>query len=306
MSLKLAFMGTPDFAVPTLRALIEAGHDVACVYTQPPRKAGRGMSLRNSPVHDYALSQNIKVRHPVNLKADGDRQDFADLELDAAIVVAYGLILPKIILDAPKFGCFNGHASILPRWRGAAPIQRAIMAGDDTTGVTIMQMDVGLDTGDMTLAQTTPIKSTTTGEELHDTLSQITGELIVKALGELGAGTLTRTIQPTDGITYAAKVSKAEAAVDWTRDAKEIDCHIRGLSPLPGAFCEIAGKRVKLLRSELVVASGDAGSVSDNQLTVCCGTNAVRLTLVQPNGKKPMDAKSFLNGNSLNPGDSVK
>lgn len=306
MTLRLAFMGTPDFAVPTLDALIKAGHDIACVYSQPPRRAGRGMELRKSPVQVFAEDHDLEVRHPNNLKDQTDRDAFAALNLDVAVVVAYGLILPQVILDSPKLGCFNGHASLLPRWRGAAPIQRAIMSGDTQTGVTIMKMDIGLDTGNMCLVGKTEITATTTASDLHDELALLTGDLMVKALTALEAGSLEQIAQPEDGVLYAAKIDKAEARIDWTDTASTIDCKIRGLSPFPGGYTEINGKRLKLLRCKTINdLSGEPGTILDDHLTIACGDGAVRLVQVQPAGKKPMDAGSFLRGYGLKPGTRI-
>ena len=302
--MRLIFMGTPDFAVPTLASLLEAGHEITCVYSQPPRPAGRrGLELQKSPVHTFAEEQGIEVRTPINFKGQEERKEFCDLKAEAAIVVAYGLILPRSILEAPKHGCFNGHASLLPRWRGAAPIQRAIMAGDKKTGVTIMKMDEGLDTGDMCLTERIAITPKTTANTLHDELSVLTGRLMVEAMSKLSDGDLVATPQPDAGVTYAAKIDKVEAAIDWSFPARDIDTKIRGLSPFPGAYADVGGKRIKLLSSAIADGEGEPGQILDDHLTVACGEGAVRLLTLQPAGKKPMDAASFLNGHRLVKGD---
>ena len=300
MTLRLAFMGTPDFSVPALAELIAAGHDVVAVYSQPPRRAGRGMAETPSPVHAFAEAQGIEVRTPEKLRDDAAQEAFRALDLDAAIVAAYGLILPQPILDAPRLGCLNIHASLLPRWRGAAPIQRAIMAGDSETGVAIMQMEKGLDTGPVLLMERTPIGTQETAGELHDRLSAIGAGLMVRALAALERDSLEATPQPEDGVTYADKIDKAEARIDWTRPAHELDCHIRGLSPFPGAWCEVEknGKRqrVKVLRAVPIDGSGTPGAALDDALTIACGDGALRLTQVQRAGKGVQQAEEFLRG----------
>lgn len=300
MTLRLAFMGTPDFSVPALSELIAAGHDVVAVYSQPPRKAGRGMAEKPSPVHAFAEAQGIEVRTPLSLKDGAAQADFAALDLDAAVVAAYGLILPQAILGAPRLGCLNIHASLLPRWRGAAPIQRAIMAGDTATGVAIMQMEAGLDTGPVLLAERTPIGARETAGELHDRLSQIGAGLMVRALAALERGALEATPQPDEGVTYASKIDKAEARIDWSRPAAELDGHIRGLSPFPGAWCEIArdgkAQRVKVLRALPVEGTGPPGTALDDALTIACGDGALRLEQVQRAGKGVQNADEFLRG----------
>ncbi|WP_425064001.1 methionyl-tRNA formyltransferase [Pyruvatibacter mobilis] len=300
MTLRLAFMGTPDFSVPALAELIAAGHDVVAVYSQPPRKAGRGMAETPSPVHAFAEAQGIEVRTPEKLRDAAAQEAFRALDLDAAIVAAYGLILPQPILDAPRLGCLNIHASLLPRWRGAAPIQRAIMAGDSETGVAIMQMEKGLDTGPVLLMERTPIGTQETAGELHDRLSTIGAGLMVRALAALERDSLEVTPQPEYGVTYADKIDKAEAHIDWTRPAHELDCHIRGLSPFPGAWCEVGkdGKRqrVKVLRALPVDGSGTPGAALDDALTIACGDRALRLTQVQRAGKGVQQAEEFLRG----------
>lgn len=310
MSLRLAFMGSPDFAVPSLKALIDAGHDVVCVYTQPPRPAGRGKKLRQTPVHDFAEAAGIEVRHPKSLKSEAEKQAFADLKLDAAAVVAYGLILPRAILDAPRLGCINLHGSLLPRWRGAAPMQRAIMAGDDLTGVQTMQMEAGLDTGPVFLTATTPITRTDTAGTLHDRLAELGAPLLAETLSALEHGGLEAHEQFSVGITYAHKLGPEDTRIDWTRTALEIDHQIRGLSPFPGAWFEIEqdGKpvRVKALMSEYQpLKTGLPGALADDHLTILCGSGAVRLTRVQKAGKSACSAEDFLRGNPMKLGDKV-
>lgn len=295
--LRLVFMGTPDFSVPALEALLDAGHEVACVYSQPPRKAGRGQKLTPSPVHAFAEARGIEVRTPVSLKGTDAQQAFADLNADAAVVVAYGLILPKAVLDAPKMGCFNIHASLLPRWRGAAPIQRAIEAGDEKTGVCIMRMDEGLDTGDVVLMEETPIVPGMVAGELHDALSALGARLIVAALAGIADGTLTPTPQPADGVTYAKKIDKAETRIDWRRPARAVDAQVRAFHPL--AWFERAGQRVRVLEAEIADGAGAPGTALDDSLLVACGSGAVRLKRLQPAGKGAMDAQAFLNGRAV-------
>lgn len=290
--MRLVFMGTPDFSVPILNALHER-HDILAVYTQPPRPAGRGKDLRPTPVHARAAALGLPVRHPVSLKTPEAQADFAALNADIAVVVAYGLILPQTILDAPANGCLNIHASILPRWRGAAPIHRAIMAGDTDTGICIMQMEAGLDTGPVLLSRSLPIGAAETTADLHDRLATLGATLITEALDTLPS--LTAVPQPETGVTYAAKIDKLEARIDWTRSAVEIDRQIRGLSPFPGAWCLMNGERVKLLRSRLAAGQGAPGTVLQG-LTIACGTGAVEITLAQREGKKPMEVKDFLLG----------
>ena len=288
-------MGTPDFSVPALEAL-QAAHDVVCVYTQPPRPAGRGKRDRPSPVQAKAEALGLPVRHPVSLKGEEEQAAFAALNADVAVVVAYGLILPQAILDAPAKGCLNIHASLLPRWRGAAPIHRAIMAGDAETGVAIMQMEAGLDTGPVLLSERTKIGAEETTADLHDRLSAMGARLVLEALGRLG--TLTPVPQPKDGVTYAQKIDKAEARIDWTKPAEDVDRKIRGLSPFPGAWCEIAGERVKLLRSRRTDGQGAPGEVLGG-FTIACGAGAVEITEAQREGKKAMPAHEVLKGLDL-------
>ena len=292
--MRVIFMGTPEFSVPALRA-IAAAHEVICVYTQPPREAGRGQKPRPGAVHQAALELGIPVRHPRSLKGEAEQAEFAALGADAAVVVAYGLILPQPVLDAPRFGCLNIHASILPRWRGAAPIHRAIMAGDTETGVAIMQMEAGLDTGPVMALARTPITRDLTTADLHDRLAVMGADLVVDVLARLP---LPATAQPEDGVTYARKIDKAEARIDWNRPAEEIDRQIRGLSPFPGAWCEIAGERVKLLRSRLTQGKGAPGTVLDG-FSVACGTDAIEVLEAQRAGKRPMPATEILRGLTL-------
>jgi methionyl-tRNA formyltransferase len=296
-------MGTPNFAVPTLAALIEAGHEIAAVYTQPPRPGGRGMAERLTPVHHYALSRDLEVRAPRNLKSAEEHGAFRNLEVDAAIVVAYGLILPKPVLDAPRKGCFNVHASLLPRWRGAAPIQRAIMAGDAETGVTIMRMVEGLDTGPICLQAKGPILATTTAGQLHDSLMHMGASLMVEALNKLERQDLTCETQPEAGATYAAKIDKAEAEIDFSRPAIEVRNHIHGLSPFPGAWFPLDQEsrtfRIKVHQCEVVEGHGVPGEVIDDQLVIACGEGAVKLVSLQREGKSAMGSEEFLRGFSV-------
>jgi methionyl-tRNA formyltransferase len=301
VALRLAFMGTPDFAVPTLAELVAQGHDIACVYSQPPRPKGRGYETEPSPVHKFALDAGLEVRTPATLK-DAEQQDlFRALDIDAAIVVAYGLLLPKPILDAPKLGCFNLHGSLLPRWRGAAPIQRAIMAGDTETGVMVMRMEEGLDTGPVLMAERTSVGRKTYGD-LHDELSRLGADLVVRALSALERGSITEQPQPAEGATYAKKILKDEARIDWTKSAHEIDCLIRGLSPVPGAWCEVKGERLKILYAEPISDSGAPGTLLDDKLTVACGEGALRLIRLQRAGKSVMTADELLRGFALSRG----
>ena len=292
--MRVVFMGTPDFSVPVLEALVADGHEIACVYSQPPRPAGRGKKDRPSPVQQRAEELGLPIRHPVSLRSVEEQAAFADLQAEVAVVVAYGLILPQAVLDAPERGCLNVHASLLPRWRGAAPIHRAIMAGDTETGVCIMQMEAGLDTGPVLLRQATPIGAEDTTGDLHDRLAEIGAAAIVAALRGLDG--LTPIPQSEDGVTYAAKIDKAEARVEWHRPAAEVDRLIRGLSPFPGAWAEIEGVRVKFLGSRLVEGQGTPGEVLDDALTVACGQGAVQLTRLQKAGREPQMAADFLRG----------
>lgn len=289
--MKIVFMGTPDFSVPVLEALHQA-HDIVAVYCQPPRAAGRGKADRPSPVQARAEALGLQVRHPASLRSDEAVRDFAALGADVAVVVAYGLILPQAILGAPRLGCLNIHASLLPRWRGAAPIHRAIMAGDRETGVCIMQMEAGLDTGPVLMREAVAIGAEETTAELHDRLSSLGARLIVQALDRLP---LPAEPQPAEGVTYAAKIDKAEARVDWSRPANDVDRLIRGLSPFPGAWVQVAGERVKLLRSRVVAGQGAPGQVLHG-FTIACGTGAVEITEAQREGKRPMPVAEVLRG----------
>lgn len=292
--MRVIFMGTPDFSVPVLDALVTAGHEVVAVYCQPPRPAGRGKKDRPTPVHARAEALGLMVRHPVSLKSEDEQLAFADLNADVAVVVAYGLILPQPILDAPAHGCLNIHASLLPRWRGAAPIHRAIMAGDAETGICIMQMEAGLDTGPVLLRDPTLIGPEETTAQLHDRLSRMGADLIVDALARLEE--LTPEPQPEIGVTYATKIDKAEARIDWSRPAAEVDRQVRGLSPFPGAWTEIAGDRVKVLASRLSDGQGVPGEVLNDNLCVACGQGAVELLRLQRAGKGAQDKETFLRG----------
>ena len=294
--MRVIFMGTPDFSVPALRA-VASRHDVVAVYSQPPRAAGRGQKPRPSAVHAAADELGIAVRTPLRLRSEDEQAAFAALRADVAVVVAYGLILPQPVLDAPRLGCLNIHASLLPRWRGAAPIHRAIMAGDAETGVSIMQMEAGLDTGPVLAEARTGIGAEETTADLHDRLSEMGADLIVDVLARLP---LPAVPQAEDGVTYAAKIDKAEARVDWTRPAAGVDRLIRGLSPFPGAWCEIAGERVKLLRSRVAAGQGTPGQVLSG-FTIACGDGAVEVLEAQRSGKKPMAAEELLRGWPLPP-----
>ncbi len=294
--LKIAFMGTPDFAMPALAALHEAGHEVACVYTQPPRPAGRGKKLRPSPVQQKAEALGLPVRHPKSLKSDEARAEFAAIDADVAVVAAYGLILPQIVLDAPTHGCLNIHASLLPRWRGAAPIHRAVMAGDEQTGVTIMQMEAGLDTGPMLSKVATPVLDKTTGE-LTEELAELGANAMIEVLADLP--NITPQVQDDDAAIYAPKIDKAEARIDWSRQATELANHVHGLAPFPGAWFELNGERVKLLRAEACEGSGAVGEVLDDNLTVACGNGALRPIRLQRAGKPAMDRADFLRGHAV-------
>ena len=297
--MRLIFMGTPDFSVPALHALHGAGHDITAVYTQPPRPAGRGKKPRPSPVHAAADTLGLPVRHPVTLRDAAEQTAFAALGADLAVVVAYGLILPQPVLDAPRRGCLNIHASLLPRWRGAAPIHRAVMAGDAETGICIMQMEAGLDTGPVLLRESLPIAEDDTTGSLHDRLAALGAGLIVQAVSRLDG--LAAVPQPNHGITYATKIDKAEARVDWTRPAPEVARHIRGLSPFPGAWADTAEGRLKLLNARAIEGAGPPGQVLQG-LTVACGQGAVQITEAQREGRKPMRAEDLLRGLSLPPG----
>ena len=295
--MRIIFMGTPDFAVPTLQALVDAAHEVVCVYTQPPRPGGRrGKELTPTPVHQRASDLGIEVRHPKSLKSAEGQAAFAALHADVAVVAAYGLILPQAVLDAPEHGCLNVHASILPRWRGAAPIHRSVMAGDNVTGVTIMQMEAGLDTGPMLAMARTPIEDKTTGE-LTEELAELGAQLMVGTLRDLKIH--VPIAQDDADATYAAKIDKAEARIDWDRPAVEVVRHIHGLSPFPGAWFELDGQRVKLLRAEVVEGAGTPGEVLDERLAIACSEGAIRPLELQRAGKPKMDLDTFLRGNAV-------
>ena len=305
MPLRLVFMGTPEFAVPTLLELVAHGHEVAAVYTRTAKPGGRGMKLQPTPVEQEARRLGIPVLTPKTLKTPEALQEFRAHDADAAVVVAYGMILPQPILDAPSLGCFNLHASLLPRWRGAAPINRAIMAGDAETGVIVMKMDVGLDTGDVALAERVPITDTMTAADLHDALAPLGADLMVRAIGALEKGALQLRKQGDAGVTYAAKIEKTEARVDWNKPARSVLRHIHGLSPFPGAWSEVGGEgeaaRIKILRCELARGSGPAGHVLNDRLAIACGNGALRIIELQRAGKAPMKAAEFLRGTPLKP-----
>ena len=304
MSLRIIFMGTPEFSVPTLHGLKQAGHDVVAVYTQPPRPGGRrGLDLVKSPVHQAAELLGIPVFTPVNFKAEEDRERFRALNADVAVVVAYGLLLPEAILTGTRLGCYNGHASLLPRWRGAAPIQRAIMAGDEKTGMMVMRMEKGLDTGPVALTREVEIGENMTAGELHDKLMQVGARAMAEAMDKLEADDLPLTPQPEEGVLYASKIDKGETRVDFLKPARDVHNHIRGLSPFPGAWFEVEingrSERVKVLSSEVGEGSGEAGKVLDDALTVACGEGAVRLLKLQKAGGKPLAAAEFLRGTPI-------
>ena len=306
MPLRLIFMGTPDFAVPTLLELVAHGHEIAAVYTRAAKPAGRGMKLQPTPVEVEARRLGIPVETPVTLKTPEALEKFRAHHADAAVVVAYGMILPQAILDTPKLGCFNLHASLLPRWRGAAPINRAIMAGDAETGVMVMKMDAGLDTGDVAMAERMAISDAMTAADLHDALARLGGDLMVRAIGALERGRLQLTKQSDEGVTYAAKIEKTEARIDWNKPAHTVLRHIHGLSPFPGAWCEIAIEgeqlRVKILRCAMVDGTGAPGDVLDDHLAVACKQGAIRILELQRAGRQPMKAEEFLRGTPLKPG----
>ncbi|MGV1790326.1 methionyl-tRNA formyltransferase [Rhizobium sp. A37_96] len=307
MSLNIIFMGTPEFSVPTLRSLIDAGHKVRAVYTQPPRPGGRrGLDLQKSPVHQAAELLGLPVFTPVNFKDPDERQRFRDLDADVAVVVAYGLLLPEAILTGTRLGCYNGHASLLPRWRGAAPIQRAIMAGDAKTGMMVMKMDKGLDTGPVALTREVEIGDTMTSGELHDRLMLVGAKAMAEAMNKLEHDELPLTAQPAEGVLYAAKIDKAETRIDFGKPAADVHNHIRGLSPFPGAWfeAEIAGRpeRIKVLGSALAEGNGAAGHVLTDDLVIACASGAVRLTRLQKAGGKPLAAADFVRGTPISPG----
>lgn len=303
MPLRLVFMGTPDFSVPTLLELVAHGHEIVAVYTRAPKPGGRrGLQLQPTPVEEAARKLGVPVLTPKTLKTAEALDEFRAFDADAAVVVAYGMILPQAILDAPKLGCYNLHASLLPRWRGAAPINRAIMAGDAESGVMVMKMDVGLDTGDIAMAERLAITDNMTALDLHDRLSRLGADLMVRAMAALARGGLQLRKQSEHGVTYAAKIDKAEARIDWTRPARAVLRHIHGLSPFPGAWAEIENGRVKILRCELAKGSGAPGEVLDDQLTIACGEGAIRIIELQREGKARMQAADFLRGVPLKAG----
>jgi len=305
--LRLIFMGSPDFAVPVLAALIDAGHAIACVYAQPPRPAGRGHKERPAPVHAFAAERGLPVRTPVSLrKSEAEQDAFVALAADAAVTAAYGLILPKRVVEAPRLGCLNVHASLLPRWRGAAPIQRAILAGDGETGITIMRMDEGLDTGPILLTGRVPITPETTTGTLHDALAPLGARLAVEALAGLAEGRLQPVPQPAWGATYAAKLEPAESRLDWRQPAADLERRVRAFQPWPGAWFEAAGTRIKVLAARVEAVAGQApGTILDDRLTVACGEGALRLERVQREGKGPADTAAFLRGFALPAGTVV-
>ncbi|KRP96261.1 methionyl-tRNA formyltransferase [Bradyrhizobium yuanmingense] len=303
MPLRLIFMGTPDFSVPTLLELVAHGHEIAAVYTRAPKPGGRrGLQLQPTPVEEAARKLGIPVLTPKTLKTEQALAEFRAFDVDAAVVIAYGMILPQAILDAPKLGCYNLHASLLPRWRGAAPINRAIMAGDAESGVMVMKMDVGLDTGDVAMAERITITDSMTALDLHDRLSRLGADLMVRAMAALERGGLQLKAQSADGVTYAAKIEKAEARIDWTRPARAVLRHVHGLSPFPGAWSELDDARVKILRCELAQGAGAPGDVLDDQLIVACGDGAIRIIELQREGKARMQAADFLRGVPLKAG----
>ena len=300
--MRLIFMGTPDFAVPTLLELAVAGHEIVGVYTRVPMPADRGLEIKPTPVEREARRLGLPVLTPTTLNTAEAEAAFRAHSADAAVVVAYGLILPKAILEAPRLGCFNVHASLLPLWRGAAPINRAIMAGDAESGVTIMQMDEGLDTGAMAVAERVPIQPDMTAGDLHDALARLGADLMLRAIAAAERGSLPLTLQPEASVTYAAKIGKGETHIDWSKPWRDVHDHIRGLSPFPGAWFEIGGVRVKALRSTKGEGGGAPGTALDDHLTIACGDGAVRLTQVQRAGRQPMAAEEFLRGTKVEPG----
>ena len=297
--MRRAFMGTPEFAVPTLRALVEAGHEIAAVYSQPPRPAHRGKKLTPSPVHQLAEELGLEVRTPVSLKGEEEKAAFAALDLDACVVAAYGLILPRAVLDAPRHGCLNVHGSLLPRWRGAAPVQRAILAGDECTGVTIMQMEAGLDTGPMLLKGETPVSGKTAGV-LTQEIAELGAQLMVQVLGDLAA--YPPLVQPDEGVTYAAKIDKAEARLDVSQSAAQVERQVRAFNPMPGAFFELKGERLRVHAAEMIAGSAEPGTILDDQLTIACAEGAIRPTIIQRAGRPAMPIEDFLRGFVVAPG----
>ncbi|MES2905553.1 MAG: methionyl-tRNA formyltransferase [Pseudomonadota bacterium] len=305
MPLRLIFMGTPDFAVPALGAVLGSGHEVEAVYTRAPKPAGRGKHETKSPVHVFAEKNGLPVFTPASLKTDDELEQLRTLQPDVIVVVAYGMLLPQSVLDVPQFGCLNLHASLLPRWRGAAPIQRAIMAGDNESGVMVMKMEAGLDTGPVAMVEKTNIAADMTAGELHDSLARLGSDLLPRALSALERDALTFTQQAEDGVIYAKKIEKAESRIDWSQPAQDVHNHIRGLSPFPGAWFEYQGERIKVLRSRVATGIGGAGTVLDDQLTVACGGGAVQLITLQRAGKQPMNAEELLRGFSIPAGEKL-
>ena len=301
--MRVIFMGTPDFAVPALKALVAAGHEVLACYTQPPRPAGRGKRFQPSPVQREAEALGIAVRHPASLKGTAEQAEFAALGADIGVVAAYGLILPRAVLDAPRYGCLNIHGSLLPRWRGAAPVQRAILAGDAGTGVTIMRMEAGLDTGPMLLAECTPVGRKTAGE-LTLELAEMGARLMIAVLANLAGH--PEVPQPEEGVTYASKIDKAESRLDFTKSPEQVERHIRAFAPIPGAWFELDGERYRILQAEIVRRPGlavyGAGETIDDQLTIGCGSGAIRPTVIQRAGRPAMDRESLLRGNAISAG----
>ena len=300
--MRIIFMGTPEFAVPTLRALVEAGHEVVAAYTQPPRPAGRGKQDRKSAVQLVSEELHISVRHPVSLKGAAEQADFAALEADIAVVAAYGLILPQVVLDAPRLGCLNVHASLLPRWRGAAPVQRAILAGDEVTGVTIMQMEAGLDTGPMLATANVSLDRKSAGE-LTEELGEIGARLLVSALADLPAH--PPAAQPDEGVTYARKIDKAESRLDFSQPAAQVGRQVRAFAPSPGAWFELEGERYRVLAAEVAAATGAPGVILDHLLTIACGVDAIRPTLIQRAGRPAMGTEALLRGRSIAQGSAL-
>lgn len=300
--MRIIFMGTPDFAIPTLDALVDAGHDIVAVYSQPPRPAGRGKADRPTPVHARAAALGLPVHTPVSLKGAEELAAFADLAADVAVVAAYGLILPKAILACPRLGCLNVHGSLLPRWRGAAPVQRAILAGDAETGITIMQMEAGLDTGPMLATWSTPVARKTAGD-LTDELAQAGGKLMARVLADLDA--FAPTVQPADGVTYAAKIDKAESRIDFARPAEVVERQVRAFNPMPGAWFALGGERIKLLAADVEEAGGAPGTILDDRLLIACAGGSIRPTLVQRAGKGAMATGEMLRGFPVAPGTPV-
>jgi methionyl-tRNA formyltransferase len=298
--MRLIFMGSPAFALPTLAALIDAGHEIACVYSQPPKPAGRGKTLRATPIHTFAQERGIEVRTPASLKSDEEKAAFAALDADAAVVVAYGLILPQAVLDGTRLGCFNLHGSLLPRWRGAAPMQRAIEAGDTVTGVQVMAMEAGLDTGGVYATVATPVEPEDTTGTIHDRLAALGAALMVDSLPQIANGTLPCVPQAAEGVSYAGKIDRAETRINWSRPATEVDRAIRAFSPFPGAWCLLPdGARAKLLLSKVEDGTGDPGAVLDDGLLIACGAGAIRVLTLQREGKGVVSARDFLTGTKI-------